>query len=131
MIELGLSGFGQCQSGADWCRCFVAFMVHVEDTAARHAKRTEAQQENSQATYARAAAVSTHGARDSHRGSFANGRGEASKRGRSCSCADHSFFGKGRCTASKRGRHASWIQDGLRDVFSTKPGVETRKERVQ
>ena len=35
LIELGLSDFVRCQNGADWCKCFVKFMLNIEYRAAQ------------------------------------------------------------------------------------------------
>lgn len=60
MIALGLSGFIECRSGAEWCRSFVPFMLHVEDTAEELRAVAEAEQKKAPAMYRRDDDDNTH-----------------------------------------------------------------------
>ena len=41
LIELGLSDFTPCRSGAEWCATFVQFMIHVERKVRRASAKAD------------------------------------------------------------------------------------------
>ena len=57
LIELGLSDFTPCVSGADWCATFVQFMIKVERKV--HRASAEADKRKPPAMYERGDAEST------------------------------------------------------------------------